>query len=224
MLGRPNREQMATARKAPPIRIRATSKMAGEASSISRHLAARRRSYGSDRPELQTPPWNLLMGRQSVVAIWLRGNVEQYRVALDNLPRGPQACGEEALAILGRGNPELPDIARKCAADSATRQACLQGSVCFTACSSERYRRRAPFALASAYDRGHLGGRRARDRREGSRGLGRDAFEAITSTSPELLQAAHDLASGHRSRRLDAGPAVVSLPASECDGGRDHPH
>jgi hypothetical protein len=32
----------------------------------------------------------------------------------------------------------------------------------------------------------------------GSEGLGRDAFDAITSTSPELLQAAHDLASGRR--------------------------
>jgi hypothetical protein len=63
------------------------------------------------------------MGRQSVVAIWLRGNVEQYRVALNQLPRGPQACGEEALVVLGRGNPEFPGIARKCAADlgDATR-------------------------------------------------------------------------------------------------------
>jgi hypothetical protein len=36
---------------------------------------------------------------------------------MSQLPRGPQARGEEALAILGRGNQERLDIARKCAAD-----------------------------------------------------------------------------------------------------------
>ena len=102
--------------------------------------------------------------------------------------------------VLGRGNPELPGIARKCAADLGDATRVLAGFGLFHGLLLGRC---APPSAGR-----HLLSRMTAATREGivrevdamgSEGLVRDAFEAMTSTNPELLQAAHDLACGHRS-------------------------
>lgn len=112
---------------------------------------------------------------------------------------GPVSCTEDVIGLLRRENPELLDIARKCAADVGDAPRAMTSLGMFYA-----------LLFAAAPASGSLlhplprvtGETRDEMVRQidamGGQVFTDDAIDEMERTNPELLQAAHDLASAHR--------------------------
>ena len=112
---------------------------------------------------------------------------------------GPAACTEEILDRLRRENPELLQIARKCAADVGDAARAMTGFGLFYALllaemsAAERLLHPLPRVTGETRDRIV----REIDA-QGVEAFTYAAIDELERTNPELLQAAHNLAAAHR--------------------------
>ena len=121
------------------------------------------------------------------------------QVAREFDARGPDACMAEIIRHLERHNPELLDMAARCAADLGNSEKAVVGFGIFYRLLVGQF----PPA-AGAADLGPLPrvGARTRARmvaeidEKGAAGFTRDAIAELEQSNPELLQMAHIFASG----------------------------
>jgi hypothetical protein len=119
---------------------------------------------------------------------------ERISREFDNL--GPDACVSEIAAAMRRHNPELLDMAQRCAADLGAAQDLMAGFAMF-------YRllvAQAAAELALPRVTGETRGAIVREiEQRGSEAFTFDALAEMERANPELLQMAHGFASRQRS-------------------------
>jgi hypothetical protein len=122
------------------------------------------------------------------------------RIAREFDRSGPDACMAEIAAELGRENPELLDMMLKCAADLGDRPKVLQGLGMFyrlmVAQSGEEVGRSLPNRLPRVTPATRDLIVRQIDE-DGTEAFTLQCIEDLEATNPELLQTAHNSASGH---------------------------
>jgi hypothetical protein len=121
------------------------------------------------------------------------------RVAREFDTRGPEACMAEIIGHLQRHNPELLNMAARCAADLGNPEKAMVGFGIFYRLLIEQFP-----ASAAAADLAPLPRVGARTRallvaeidEMGAAAFTRDAIAELEQGNPELLQMAHNFASG----------------------------
>ncbi|SDR63504.1 hypothetical protein SAMN05519103_08686 [Rhizobiales bacterium GAS113] len=123
------------------------------------------------------------------------------RIAREFDDAGPEACVAEITNELKRDNPELLDMAFKCAADIGNPSKIMVGFGMFyrllmaQALASDRRSLMNPLPRVTMETREMIVGEIDK---KGSEVFTLDAIEDLENTNPELMQMAHHFASWHR--------------------------